>query len=103
MDYYLIHGRGVLVEEFVRRPDFTTAGLRSSEAILSRRIRADPALSVVPITREQAVAARRHQLRPDARPADRPNATAPQADPGDHRTVPIATGTLDTFQSSHTV
>jgi hypothetical protein len=52
MDYYLIHGRGTLAEQFVRRKDFSAAGLRSSDAGLSRLIRTDPTLRVVPVTGE---------------------------------------------------
>ena len=53
MDYYLIQAHGSVAEEFVRRNDFSTAGLRSSDAALSRLIRTDPTLSVVPLAGEQ--------------------------------------------------
>ena len=53
MDYYLIAGYGSLAEEFMRRNDFSTAGLWSSDAALSRLIRTDLTLSVVPVSSER--------------------------------------------------
>jgi hypothetical protein len=49
MDHYLVDSRLVLAEEFVRRGDFSTEGLRSSDASLSRLIRARSDLSAVAI------------------------------------------------------
>ena len=54
MDYYLIDNRTVLAEEFVRGADFSTTGLRSSDAGLSLLIRSDSSVSAVAVTREQA-------------------------------------------------
>lgn len=57
MDYYLIQtnadAAAFLAEEFVRRNDFSTSGLRSSDGSLSRIIRTDPSLNVVAVTRDQ--------------------------------------------------
>lgn len=52
MDYYLIRGHRILAEEFVRRNDFSVAGLRSSDGVLSRLIRTDPSLDVTPMIGE---------------------------------------------------
>jgi hypothetical protein len=49
MDFYLVSRKVVLAEEFVRRDDFSTAGLRSSDAGLSRLVRTDPGLDTVAI------------------------------------------------------
>lgn len=49
MDYYLIQDRVILAEQFVRRQDFSTAGLRSSDAALSRLIRSDTSVSAVAV------------------------------------------------------
>ena len=70
MDYYLLRGHGVLVEEFVRAPDHSTLSLRgamwtpgqgrwSAAGSFSRSLRADPeALAgVTPTDREGAEAA----------------------------------------------
>lgn len=50
MDYYLIQDRVVLAEQFVRHDDFSTAGLRSSDAALSRLIRSDTSVSAVAVS-----------------------------------------------------
>lgn len=97
LDYYVVLGsvKALLVEEFILREDFTTAGLDSagfdgtwsSSAELSRGVRTEPGLRAVPVGRAGAEAAYRElggaSLAPedDLRTQFRDRTTFPASEP----------------------